>query len=131
MTPEQLLRRIRKLPEFQPRTIRLELDLAHRGTVTGVSQYSSQKQHWISWLDEYDGPGYYGRRDWNRTAEFVYNHVICPPMVLWLGEAVGTPRRTIRAAASAALAAPANMMSQAAEIRRLVPWSEIEVRLGT
>ena len=68
----------------------------------------------------------YGRTAWHRTAEFVYNHVACPPMVLWLGEAVGVSSDVIKTAASAALAAGPTQMAQAAAIRRLIPWSMIK-----
>ena len=130
MTRDQLRRKINRLREHQPLTVGLERELASRGTITGVIQYASQKQHWLGWLGEYNSPGFYGRRDWNRTAEFVYNHVVCPPMVLWLGEAVGIPTESISAAVRAALAAPANMMSQSSAIRGTIPWSEIDARLS-
>ena len=82
MTPDQLRRRISKLSERQPLTIRLERSLATADPSRRPPWYRSQKEHWLGWLREYDGPGYFGRRDWGRSAEFVYNHVVCPPMVL-------------------------------------------------
>ena len=82
MTPDQLRRRISKLSERQPLTIRLERSLATADPFRRPPWYRSQKEHWLGWLREYDGPGYFGRRDWGRSAEFVYNHVVCPPMVL-------------------------------------------------
>jgi hypothetical protein len=60
--------------------------------------YRSQKEHWLGWLSEYDGPGYYGRKNPDRSAEFVYNHINCAPMVLWLGEASGISIAKLRAA---------------------------------
>jgi hypothetical protein len=92
--------------------------------------YSTQKQHWLGWLKEYNGPGYYERKDWNRDAEFVYNHIVCPPMVLWLGEASGVPPIVVRRATKAALDAPASLSAKAAAIRRVIPWSLIVERLG-
>lgn len=35
------------------------------------SGYATHKDHWVQWLEEYDGPGYYGRSNWDRDAQFV------------------------------------------------------------
>jgi hypothetical protein len=129
MTPEQLRRRIYKLREHQPLTIRLERSLATADLIRRPPWYCSQKEHWLGWLREYDGPGYYGRREWGRSAEFVYNHVVCPPMVLWLGEAAGVPSNVIAAAGSAALSAGPSQASRSAGIRRVIPWAMIELCL--
>src|SRR6202158_4856670 len=92
--------------------------------------YSSQKEHWMGWLSEYDGPGAYGRKTWSgRTAEFVYNHIGCPPMVLWLAEAAGVPKKEILAAKRSALSGGRNRGSHCALIRKAIPWSAIEERL--
>ena len=72
MTPDQLRRRISKLREHQPLTIRLERSLATADPLRRPPWYRSQKEHWLGWLREYDGPGYYGRRDWGRSSEFVW-----------------------------------------------------------
>lgn len=92
--------------------------------------YSTQKEHWLGWLKEYSGPGYYGRKNWNRDAEFAYNHVVCPPMVLWLGEAFGISPILVRKAKKAALDAPPSLPAQSAAIRTVIPWSMIESRLS-
>jgi hypothetical protein len=129
MTPDQLRRRISKFRDHQPLTIRLERSFATTGPFGRPPWYRSQKEHWLAWLREYDGPGYYGRRDWGRSAEFVYNHVVCPPMVLWLGEAAGVPSRVVAAAAEAALAALPVQGSRSARIRRVISWAMIESHL--
>jgi hypothetical protein len=72
---------------------------------------------------------HYGRKKWNRPAEFVYNHINCPPMVLWLGEAVGVPKKRVVEAKKAALAASASFPAQAAAMRRIIPWDIIAARL--
>ena len=41
----------------------------------------------IGWLLEYEGSAYYGRKNLHRAAEFIYNHIVCQPMLLWLAEA--------------------------------------------
>ena len=70
MSPNELLQRITKM-RANPSTMRLfERALSKRGYWSG-SSYASQKQHWIAWLSEYNGPGYYGPTDWKRSAEFI------------------------------------------------------------
>ena len=130
MTPQQLRMTIRILPERPRITTTLEQALRKRANKKKVVWYSSQKEHWLGWLKEYDGPGFYGRQDSNRTAEFVYNHINCPPMVLWLGEACGLPKALVVEAKTEALAAKPSRASQCAAIRNLIPWSKIEKKLG-
>jgi hypothetical protein len=89
-------------------------------------RYASQKEHWIGWLREYDGPGYYGRKNFRRSAEFAYNHIVCPPMVLWLGEASGVPKKKVLAAKQAALTARPALQSLSAAIREVIPWEDVE-----
>ncbi len=49
--------------------------------------YTTQKEHWLGWLGEYDGPGGYGRVPGKkRDAKFAYNHIVNPEMLLWLFE---------------------------------------------
>jgi hypothetical protein len=130
MTPSQLRRKTRKVPALPPVTAQLEAALAKRGTPdTSTERYSSQREHWLRWLEEYEGEGHYGRQNWNRNAEFVYNHIVCPPMVLWLGEASGIDDATVIKAKNAALRAKPVFSSQAAAIRKVIPWGDIEAKL--
>jgi hypothetical protein len=131
MTPKSLRTRISKLPSVAPVTEGYAQTLIARKiwSDNGV-WYSSQKEHWMGWLSEYDGPGAYGRKNWNgRTAEFVYNHIACPPMLFWLAEAVGVPRKNLVAAKRSALSDGRNRASHCALIRKTIPWSAIEERL--
>jgi hypothetical protein len=105
MTPRLLARKIRKLRVTAPITA----SYGHALVVGGIWNdegvwYTSQKEHWLGWLSEYDGPGAYGRKRWmGRSAEFVYNHINCPPMVVMAcgssrGVKVGgSPRQAFRA----------------------------------
>ena len=130
MTPRMLASRIVKLPATLPITTAFERDLRKLRTWGTTSVwYSTQKEHWLGWLKEYGGPGYYARKDWNRDAEFVYNHIVCPPMVLWLGEASGISLILIRKAKKAGLSAGPSLSAQSAAIRRVVPWELIQDRL--
>ena len=58
-------------------------------------RHATQKQHWLNWLREYDRPGYYKRKTWNHSAEYAYNHIVCPYMLLWLAEASGIHRNRV------------------------------------
>lgn len=129
MTPQQLLRKVTHLDPKQPISRRFESAIAGRKTRKTDPWYGSQKEHWLGWLAEYDGPGYYGRETWDVTAEAVYNRVVNPSMVLWLGEAPGVPKATVEAAARAALAGKSSMAAQSGAIRRVIPWALIEERL--
>jgi RNA polymerase sigma-70 factor, ECF subfamily len=70
-------------------------------------------------------------RNWHRSAEFVYNHINCPPMVLWLGEAAGLPRARVAEAKRSVLSANPNHAAECSAIRRVLPWEMIESRLGS
>jgi hypothetical protein len=131
MTPQALRRKIKGFEATPPVTLGFERALTKQGawSAEGV-WYRSQKEHWLGWLSEYDGPGAYGRKmSVIRSAEFAYNHVVCPPMVLWLGEASGVKKSLIFQAKKSALAASRKLQSKCAAIRRIVPWSKIEESL--
>jgi len=130
MTPRQLAAKIRKLRARVPMTDEFERVLTRSGIWSrSRASYTSQKQHWLGWLSEYDGPGYYGRKNSRRSADFVYNHIVCPPMVLWLVEASGIPKAKVAEAKQAAMSARPHLPAQSAAIRKIIPWKIIEVRL--
>jgi hypothetical protein len=129
MTPQQLSAKIRNLRPRVPTTSEFERTLVRRGLWNNDVWYTSQKEHWIGWLREYSGPGYYGRKNSIRSAEFVYNHIVCPPMVLWLGEASGVQRAQVLEAKRAALSAGPSLTALSAAVRRIIPWEQIESRL--
>jgi hypothetical protein len=60
------------------------------------SGYKTHKDHWLGWLSEYDGPGYYGRESWDVNAKTVYQRLNCGPMIVWLNEAAGERLALIR-----------------------------------
>jgi hypothetical protein len=130
MTPKTLARKIKNFRAKPSLTTEFERELvARRMRTLAKPWYKSQKEHWLGWLSEYDGPGAYGRKNANRSAGFVYNHINCSPMVLWLGEASGVQKEQVREAKVAALLAPDNMGSQCSAIRKIIPWSLIEASL--
>lgn len=90
--------------------------------------YQTQHEHWLGWLRGYGGPGGYGRKDWSRSAEFVYNHVVNPQMLIYLAEALEIEIAVLRSAQRDALA-QTTMMAMSAAIRRVVPWRLIEAAI--
>jgi hypothetical protein len=131
MTPHRLAAKIRKLRARLPMTTEFERVLVRRGIWSNSRVwYTSQKEHWLGWLSEYRGSGYYGREHSHRSAEFVYNHIVCPPMVLWLAEASGIPKVKVAEAQRTALSAKPHLPAQSAAIRKIIPWRMIEVRLN-
>jgi hypothetical protein len=130
MIPSLLIRKIRNFPERPPFTTDFEciLQIRRRWSRTGV-WYGSQKQHWLGWLREYYSEGAYNRKTFDHGAEFAYNHLLCPPMVLWLAEASGIPKEKLVRAMKAALSAPSSRHAQCAAIRKVVPWELIETGL--
>jgi hypothetical protein len=127
MTPNELRDRIKRLLPRGPVTRSLERSISGGGMK--VVWYANQREHLLGWLDEYDGPGYYGRKNPNRSAEFIYNHFQCAPGLLWLAEAAGVPRFALVKAKKAVLAAPKNSAAQAGSLRRVLPWPLVEALL--
>jgi hypothetical protein len=131
VTPKALRRKISKLKVRAPITARYARTLVGRGIWSDKAVwYETQKEHWLGWLSQYDGPGAYGRKTWSgRSAEFAYNHINCPPMLLWLAEAAGVSKRDVLAAKRSALTARRNRGTHCAVIRRTIPWPIIEALL--
>jgi hypothetical protein len=130
-TPGSLSRKIKGLRASAPITASYERALMAHG-VWGNKRvwYITQKEHWLGWLSEYDGPGAYGRKTRSgRSAEFVYNHINCPPKLLWLAEAAGVSKQNVLAARRSALAARRSRGTHCAVIRKAIPWPMIEERL--
>jgi hypothetical protein len=114
-TPQQLLRLVRTLPEHLP----------YSDKVRWPRNYSSHREHWIGWLGEYDGPGYYDRQVWRRSAGFVYNHLHNPGMLIWLAEGVKVDRDTIIAVVNSLPRGIINSVTNAADVRRTLSWQQV------
>jgi hypothetical protein len=127
--PSTLARYIRSLPSGGPFSDRLSKALRH-GQEPKRVWYSTQKEHWLGWLAQYDGEGAYGRKlGQKRTAEFAYNHIRCAPMLLWLAEACHIPLPQVRKALTASVAAGSSGSGQCAALRGVIPWGDIAARL--
>ena len=116
---EKLIDVIKKLPSDKEVSI---------GT-QGYNLYSSQKSHWLGWLDSKSNSGTYQRKDApNRGAKFVYNHIMEPKMLLWLISASGVDMKLVTQAEENAANAK-SMASGCAAIRKVVPWEDLELVL--
>jgi deoxyribodipyrimidine photolyase-like uncharacterized protein len=87
--------------------------------------YRTQKEHWLGWLNEYEGPGAYGRKTGiRRDAKSVYNHVVCPELLMYLIRAIPLHPELVKAAEKAYLTGSSKMEKSGA-IRKVVAWKEI------
>ncbi len=106
-----LLQAVRRLPAATPQSDHLY-----------KSGYPTHRDHWIGWLKEYNGPGYYGRRHWDRDARFVYQHLCCGPMIVWLNEAAGEDPALIRRTIKEMQRGAPRAQTEAMIARRFLPW---------
>lgn len=97
---------------------------------------ATHRAHWVGWLDEYDGPGYYNRRVLKtpRSMAYIYGHIHCAPMLLWLAEAAGVPRRSIATANAAMTRLTTSGLSDShprtsTAVRKIIPWSSVHLAL--
>lgn len=107
----EMLLAVRRLPAHMPESDRLPM-----------GGYASHRDHWTGWLEEYDGPGYYGRSNWNRDARYVYQHLNNGNIIVWLNEAVGESPRLIRLTIAKMRTAGPRAQAEAATARRFLPW---------
>lgn len=128
MTPEKLRKVISTLFEKGPLTEELNKALKIE-KVDGRSNYPHQKAHWLGWLTEVRGAGYYGLKKPHTSAKSVYNTLMCPPMIFWLAEAVGISKATLNVAIVAAKKAKPVFPSQCGAIRKIVTWEMVEVQI--
>ena len=129
MTKRELHDKIGRLTPRAPVTARFEGAVARMELRRPDHWAGRQKDHWLGWLKDYRGAGYYGRKSWDVPAKTVFNRVVNPGLLLWLGEAVGIPTPSVRRAAADALKAGTTMMAQSGAIRRVISWEMVEERL--
>ena len=115
-----LLQAIRRLPADKP---------VPAGT-PGYNKYSTQRDHWLGWLDPTSKTGTYPRKAGSgRDAQYVYNNIVEPKMLLWLISAAGVKASDVGAAERAAKGAT-SLPAQSAAIRKHVPWSAVAAALS-
>jgi hypothetical protein len=110
-TIPELLRAVRRLPATTPESDRLS---------KGV--YATHKDHWIGWLEEYDGPGYYSRSNWDVDARTVYQRLNNGNMIVWINEAAGESPTRIRLTIAKMLQGGPRKQMMAMIARSFLPW---------
>lgn len=126
-TPAQLRARIKRLSAHTPLTDRFHVAWSKLDPSDWkFSGHNTQQKHWDGWLSGYDGPGGYGRANWNRTAEFVYNHVVNPGLLVYLAEAAGADSSKVRKAMRAAIAKGPTMSSMSGAVRKVISWADVQ-----
>lgn len=112
LTPEWLADAIRQLPPDAPVPPRTQ----------GYNHYTTQKDHWLGWLDPTAGSGSYPRRTGdNVPARTVYNRIGEPRMLWWLASAARVDQCLLDEA-KAAMNPQMALSTQCAAFRRFVPW---------
>lgn len=131
MNRRTLLAHINKLDEKSSVLNSYSKALAERGHEEREVWYTTQKEHWQGWLKEYTGKGAYDRKNWNRDARFIYNHVNCPSMLLWLAEASSIKKSLVTKAKDAALAIiDESKPTKCRSIRQVINWEMVEFELN-
>lgn len=96
----------------------------------GYNIYTTQKDHWLCWLDPNTVAVDYSRKDGpGRDARYAYNHIMEPKMLLWLISASGLPASALEKAKEEAHGKSA-FASKCAAIRQAFPWEELAVALS-
>src|ERR1700691_4970212 len=107
MSRDELLEFVRQLPEKTP--------------IPRALTGHSSKQAWIYWLSNYADLSDHPLRA-QRDAGFIYNHWWNAPIFIWLAEASGVDGERVQRAAKIIASASGNSTTQAAAIRRILPW---------
>lgn len=109
ITIEEFRNAIKKLPSDEPK-------------IQPGIWYKTQKEHWLGWLNEYRGPGAYGRKGGvNREAKFAYNHAVNYLMFIWIIEAAGVDPKLVKQT-KAIVNTKKSLQANSAAIRKIVPW---------
>lgn len=109
---------------------RLPSDEAVELGTAGYNNYTTQKDHWLGWLNPTSGTGTYARKTAEgRDARYVYNHIVEPKMLLWLISVAGVDKKLVESAVTASENVTA-MASKSAAIRKNVPWAVVAAALS-
>jgi hypothetical protein len=96
----------------------------------GYNKYTTQKEHWLGWLNPAEKTGTYVRTSGDeRGARNVYNRIVEPKMLLWLIAASGV-RKDLADAARVAADIDAPLPTRSKAIRKHVPWTEVATALS-
>jgi hypothetical protein len=114
MSRDELLAVVRNLPEKTP--------------IASTLTPRPSKHAWVNWLSSYADEGDHPQRA-QRDASFIYNHWWDAPIFIWLAEASGVDKERVQRAAKIIAASSGNTTTQAAAIRRILPWHLVEKHL--
>ena len=117
------IKKLRKLKVKTPITD--EFEGRNKPGFVNTAWYSYQGEHWEGWLNGYAGTGFYNRKNNQRTAKFIYNHIMCPPMFIWLAETIGIDKNLISKAVESANTTK-EYQRRCGIIRQFLPWEVIE-----
>jgi HNH endonuclease len=87
----------------------------------------SYKRGWLHWLSNYEDPS---RAMPDRSAEFIYNALHVPEWIVWLAAASGVDPQVVQAAVNV-IDRQQLRQTQAAAVRRVLPWSLIAKQLAS
>ncbi len=91
----------------------------------GYNHYTTQKAHWLGWLEPAEGKGSYPRADnGKRDARDVYNRIVEPKLLIWLVTAAEVSPELIKAANEEA-GKKTGLASKSAGIRKHIPWTTL------
>ena len=91
----------------------------------GYNRYTTQRAHWLGWLGDTPGTGSYERKTPpNKGAEYVYNRIVEPKMLLWVIEAAGV-RASLVAQSKTAAVVGSTLAGKSKAIRQVVPYSVV------
>jgi len=109
---QEFIRFIKRLPEDEPQTR------------PGI-WYWTQKEYWLGWLGDYHTARAYSRQTGiKRDSCFVYNHIVCPDMLMYLIKAIPLSSKIIDLTQHA-YENMETLTEKAGAIRKVVPWSMI------
>lgn len=116
---EWLASAIARLPSDEP---------VPRGS-QGYNTYTTQKAHWLGWLNPAAATGTYPRTGGpDRLARDVYNRIVEPKLLLWLAEAAEV-HPDLRANALTDASVKTKLVSKSAAIRKHIPWPVLTAAL--
>ena len=131
MTPPQLANHIKKLGGSCKFSDGLLFILRDKLKLMDEEAHEDQQQHWLRWLKSYNTSGYYGRKNVNVIdAKVVYNRIVCPPMLLWLPEALRVSKPLItKAFIASSVESKMALSARCKAIRKIIPWEKVEEKL--
>jgi hypothetical protein len=137
-SPRDLLKAVKLLRSQNipyPLTTKYEVDLREIGLHPKETWYKYQGEHWQGWIGGYVGVrgflfsrffgGSYKRKNRQRSAKFIYNHIMCPPMLIWLAEVTGFESERLKASIDTTFQTE-QYQKQCAIIRKEFSWAEVE-----